>query len=97
MTRHIGMRGVIAALNSQTRLEFRSLGKQGGGRYTPAQKDMALDLVGQHGVRGTSRILKLNRRTIQVWLRQAGKAAPACPPWLVDWVERRAKKDQEWR
>lgn len=85
------MKSIIGALNAATRAEFRALGGPGA-RYATAQKDMALALVDQHGIRGVVRVLRLNRRTLQRWCRKSGKTVPDCPPWLKGWAEQRRKR-----
>ena len=40
-----------------------------GGHYTPEQKEYAIEKAKSIGIRATSRILHMQRRTIQRWLR----------------------------
>ena len=44
---------------------FRALGSEKGGHYTDKQKDYAIDKAISIGVRATSRLLHVPRRTIQ--------------------------------
>jgi transposase-like protein len=47
------------------RSEFEAMGETG--RYCQAQKEYALKLADEYGVRATARILYLPRRTLQRW------------------------------
>jgi len=83
------------AFNEELRFEFRSLG-DGRRNYTRAQKEYALSLVDTYGVRATSRILEIPRRTVQRWCREHGKWVRRCPPWVHSWAERRRKRREFW-
>ena len=74
---------------------FISLGK--GGHYTESQKQYAFELINEHGMRATARILKIPRRTLQRWCRQYGIYVRRCPGWVYDWAGRRRKKREFWR
>ncbi|MHC4681806.1 MAG: hypothetical protein ACYTEK_24330 [Planctomycetota bacterium] len=74
---------------------FCSLG--GGGRYTEKQKPFAFELIAEHGMRATARILEIPRRTLQRWCRQYGICVRRCPLWLRGWAERRRKKRAFWQ
>ena len=82
-------------LNEAMRLEFRSLA-DGRRNYTRAQREYALSKVDCYGVRATSRILKIPRRTIQRWCRKYGKLVNLCPDWVYKWAERRKKRQEFW-
>lgn len=62
------------------------------GRYTERQKTYALEEVSRSGVRATSRILGLNRRTLQRWLRDRGIQADRHPPWMDEWRKRKIRR-----
>ena len=61
-------------------------------KYSPQQQKYALEKCLDIGVRATSRMLKLNRRTLQRWLRYYEIDVPRYPSWLFDWVKRRNRK-----
>ena len=56
------------------REDFEAMGT--GGRYCREQKDYALGLSDEYGVRATARILQLPRRTLQRWCREQGRYVP---------------------
>lgn len=78
---------LIQALNEEKQDEFYVLGDCTR-NYTDEQKAYALSLIKAHGVRGTSRILELPRRTLQRWCRKYNIPVKRCP----DWVYERAKR-----
>jgi hypothetical protein len=68
-----------------------------GGRYTNEQKAYARDKAKFIGVRATSRLLHVPRRTIQRWLRSDGIIVTRCPDWVYDWAYwRRKRKEKYW-
>jgi len=69
---------------------FCSLGD--GGRYTEEQKRFAFELIAEHGMRATARILRVPRRTLQRWCRHYGIYVRRCPSWVREWARRRQKK-----
>ncbi len=73
---------------------FLSLG--GRGRYSEAQKRFAFELVAEHGMRATARILRIPRRTLQRWCRQHGVYVKRCPSWVREWAKRRREKRRFW-
>ena len=73
---------------------FCSLG--GGGRYSEEQKRFTFELIAEHGVRATAKILKVPRRTLQRWCGQYGIYVRRCPSWVREWAERRRKKRRFW-
>jgi transposase-like protein len=75
---------------------FRTLGSEKGGHYTDKQKDYAIDKAISIGVRATSRLLKVPRRTIQRWLRAKGITVKRCPDWVYDWAYWRNKRREKW-
>jgi hypothetical protein len=77
------------------RAEFACPGN--GGRYTQAQKEFALKLARQDGMRAAARILDLPRRTLQRWRREQGVYIPRCPCWVYEWAARRRKRREFWR
>jgi transposase-like protein len=74
--------------------DFYALGT--GGRYTPGQKQVVFDLVKQYGVRATSRILSLPRRTLQRWIQQEGIYVKRCPDWVYYWADKRKRRREFW-
>jgi len=81
--------------NEEKRDYFLSLGK--GRRYTESQKFYAFELINEHGVRATAKILKIPRRTLQRWCRRSGIYVRRCPYWVYDWAERRRKRKDFWQ
>ncbi len=84
------IRMLVQGINEEARLHFRSIG-EGRRNYTRHQKDYALSQVEIYGVRATSRILQIPRRTIQRWCRQYGKLVKRCPLWVYKWAQRGRK------
>lgn len=80
----------------QTRSEFWALGTPGR-NFTSQQKDFALNMVEKSGIRATSRILQMERRTLQRWVRSYGIQMPECPDWVSGWAERRRKRREFWQ
>lgn len=79
----------------EIKAEFISLGR--GGHYTDEQKEYAIALIDEYGIRATARILSLPRRTLQRWCRQYDVYVKRCPTWVYEWAERRRKKREFWR
>ena len=75
---------------------FRALESEKGGHYTDKQKDYATDKAISIGVRATSRLLKVPRRTIQRWLRAKGITVKRCPDWVYEWAYWRRKRREKW-
>jgi hypothetical protein len=82
--------------NERLAMHFRSLG-DGKKVYTKAQKNYALSLIDENGVRATAKILEIPRRTIQRWCRASGKPVKRCPAWVYDWAYRRHRRREFWR
>ncbi len=57
-----------------------------GGHYTPKQKAYTIEKVLSTGIRATSRLLQVPRRTIQRWLRAEEITVKRCPDWVYDWA-----------
>jgi len=74
---------------------FQSLNPKGG-HYTKEQKEYAVEKAKSIGVRATSRLFNLPRRTIQRWLREKGVAVKRCPDWVYDWAYWRRKRREKW-
>jgi len=89
------IRSMINEFNEEKRHSFISLGI--GGQYTKAQKQYAFELIGEHGIRATARILHLPRRTLQRWCRMYEIYVKRCPTWVFEWAERRRKKREFWQ
>jgi len=65
-------------------------------QYTSEQKEYAIDKAISIGVRATSRLLHLPRKTIQRWLREKGITVKRCPDWVYDWAYWRRKRREKW-
>ena len=89
------LRAFIEEMNEETRLKFEALG-EAGRNYTRRQKEFAFLLLDEHGVRATSRILQLPRRTLQRWCRRYRKQVKRCPSWVYEWAARRRKRREFW-
>lgn len=78
-------------------MHFQGMGS--GNRYSQAQKEYALGLIDEYGVRATARILHLPRRTLQRWCRAQFKFVRRCPDWVYSWTQRRRKRRErrQWR
>ena len=86
--------------NREQLFYFRALGSERGRHYTNKQKDYAINKAISIGVRATSRLVKVPRRTIQRWLRAKGITVKRCPDWVYDWAywrRRRIEKRTFWR
>ena len=96
--------GVMASIkllieeeNEFQRAEFESLGpKVKTRRYTQAQKEWAINKAVEIGVRATARLLSLQRKTIQRWLRKSGVNVRRCPGWVKEWANQRNKRREKW-
>ena len=86
---------LVELQNEEIQLHFAILGKDKR-NYTSQQKDFALSQINTYGVRATSRILQIPRRTIQRWCRQYRKRVNRCPFWVYEWAERRRKRREFW-
>lgn len=78
----------------QMRETFGELGS--GGRYSQRQKEHALRLVDDLGVRATARVLRMPRRTLQRWCRADCRYVRRCPVWVHSWAEKRRKRREFW-
>ncbi len=74
---------------------FISLGH--GGHYTDRQKQYAIEQIDEYGIRATSRILDLPRRTLQRWCRQYNVSVKRCPAWVYEWAEKRKRRREFWQ
>ena len=82
------------AVYDEMRVEFEAMGT--GGRYCQTQKDHALKLIDEYGVRATARILCLPRRTLQRWCREQVKYVQRCPNWVYSWAAKRRERRESW-
>ncbi len=89
------IRAFIEEEKENKRSEFQVLGS-GGKHYTPAQKDYAIKLAEDMGVRAAARTLNLHRKTLQRWLRVAGIYVKRCPDWVHNWAYWRKKRREKW-
>lgn len=91
----VSVRDIINSFNEEMRFRFHCLGEPGRA-YSEAQKEYAISQVDIYGVRATSRILELPRRTLQRWCRSYGQPVRRCPDWVYDWAERKRKRRELW-
>jgi len=90
-------RAMIENENAYLRAEFRALRPdRKSKRYAPKQKDWAINKAVEIGVRATARLLSLQRKTIQRWLREEGVKVRRAPAWVYDWAYWRAKRREKW-
>jgi hypothetical protein len=82
------------AVYDEMRMEFEAMGT--GGRYDQQQKDYALKLIDEYGVRAVARILELPRRTLQRWCRRQSMYVKRCPDWVYSWAAKRRKRREFW-
>ena len=66
-------------------------------KYSPEQQVYALNKCKDIGVRATSRLLGVSRRTLQRWCRKFNVHIPRYPPWMEDWVIKKIRKRDFWR
>jgi transposase-like protein len=91
------MRSMIEDENACLRAEFRALNpKRRSRRYTPKQKEWATNKTLEIGVRATARLLEVERKTVQRWLRKQGIRTSRAPSWVYEWAERRNKRREKW-
>ncbi len=82
--------------NERERSYFYSFNPSGG-CYTEDQKKFAIEKSQSIGVRATSRLLQVPRKTIQRWLRKIGITVKRCPDWVFDWAYMRKKRMEQWK
>jgi DNA invertase Pin-like site-specific DNA recombinase len=91
------IRELIEQFNEEKRSYFAALGhKRKGLRFHADQRAYAVRLAQEIGVRATARILGLQRKTIQRWLRAKGIWVKPCPDWVYDWAYWRRKRREKW-
>jgi hypothetical protein len=66
-------------------------------KFSPEQQVYALNKCKEIGVRATSRLLGVSRRTLQRWCRRFNVSIPRYPPWMDDWRQRKIRKRDFWR
>ncbi len=87
----------IRARNTEEREEFSALNPgPKSWRYTPEQRAWAIKKAREIGVRATARLLKIERRTIQRWLRAEGIRVRRAPAWVYEWAETRNRRREKW-
>lgn len=91
------VKAFIAENNEDLRAEFRGLNPDESFRYTQEQKDWAISKALEIGVRATSRMLHLERKTIKRWLRASGTKVRRCPGWVYEWADQRNKRREKWK
>jgi DNA invertase Pin-like site-specific DNA recombinase len=82
------------AVYDEMPMEFEAMGTDG--RYCRRQKDYALKIIDEYGVRAVARILGLPRRTLQRWCRKQSKRVQRCPGWVYSWAAKRQKRREFW-
>lgn len=87
---------IEAVVIEEIKSKLSELGN-GSRLYTNAQKDYIIKKAQEIGVRATSRLSGLPRRTIQRWLRNKNIKVKRCPDWVYEWVERRRKRKEFWK
>jgi hypothetical protein len=91
------IKALIEEINEEKRAEFRALGyRKKKRRYTKKQKDYAVSMAQEKGVRCTSKLLGLYRKTLQRWLRAQGIWVKRCPDWVYDWAYWRNWRREKW-
>lgn len=83
-------------MENQEQLHYFNYLNPKGGHYTPEQKAYAIQKAQSIGVRATSRLLQIPRRTIQRWLRSEGILIKRSPDWVYDWAYWRRKRREKW-
>ena len=81
---------------NRKQLSFFNALNPDGGHYTAEQKEYAIDKAMSVGVRATSRLLHVPRKTIQRWLRAEGIEVKRCPDWVYEWAYWRKKRKEKW-
>jgi len=74
---------------------FQSLNPKRG-HYTQEQKEYAFEKAAIIGVRATSRLLHVPRRTIQRWVKEKGVTVKRCPDWIYEWAYWKRKQREKW-
>jgi len=90
------IRMCIEIENREQLLYFKSLNPRRG-HYNNEQKEYAIEKAKPIGIRATSRLLHIPRRTIQRWLGQKGITVKRCPAWVYDWANRRKTRREKFR
>jgi len=88
------MRQMQQEMNDAIVQDFRSMGC--GFRYAEDQRKFAFEQIEKCGIRATSRILKMPRRTLQRWCRKNYIMVERCPAWVYEWARRRKKRKEFW-
>ena len=94
------IRAFIEEENREKLFYFKALGSERKRHYTDKQKEYAIKKAISTGLRATSRLLNVPRRTIQRWLKAEGIRVKRCPDWVYDWAywrRRRIEKRRFWR
>jgi hypothetical protein len=81
------LRAQQVMIYDEMREEFEAMGTRG--RRCRQQKEYALKLIDEYGVRAVACILGIPRRTLQRWCRAAGKHVKRCPDWVRPWAAKR--------
>ena len=89
------IRSWIEVENHKQLSYFQSLNPKGG-HYTQEQKEYVVEKAKSIGVRATSRLLHLPRKSIQRWLRKRGVIVQRCPDWVYDWAYWKRKRREKW-
>jgi len=81
--------------NKNQLLHFINLNPEGG-HYSKEQKNFAIEKAISIGVRATSRLLHIPRRTIQRWLSSEEIKVKRCPDWVYEWAYWKRKRREKW-
>ena len=65
-------------------------------KYSPEQQIFALKKCNEIGIRATSRLLGVSRRTLQRWCKRYNIVIPRYPAWMDDWRKRKIRKRNFW-
>jgi|SRR3989339_802429 len=83
--------------NEEKRFEFKYCGTGKGKHYSYEQKEFAVNMIDEKGVRATAKILQLPRRTLQRWCRKFNVYVKRCPDWVYVWAECRKRRQEFWK
>lgn len=97
MTQYMIRKVAATIKNIECRKTFWSMGESHQRIYTLPQKEYAITLALESGNRGTERILKICRRTLQRWERKKGVFVTRVPAWMAGWVCRRKMNKEFWK
>lgn len=88
------IKDIFEKFNQEKRIDFQFLGN--GGQYTEEQKEYAFVQIKEIGIRATSKVLMVPRRTLQRWCQMYAVLVKRCPDWVYTWAEKRAERRRFW-